>query len=165
MANRAWSIACAALLALYVSERSAKACDAPIGPTPEQLVRAADLIVTATAVEFVRESLEPVLLFRVTAVIKGTAPSEPLVIRGYLDAKDDFNDSAGVPRTFVRPGGRHGECYARNYREGATYLLILKRQEGRFTPYWTPLKPTNEQVKPDADEWVEWVRDYVRAVP
>jgi hypothetical protein len=53
--------------------------------------------VTATAVEFVRESLEPLLLFRIAAVMKGTAPSEPLLIRGSLDATDDVNDSAAVP--------------------------------------------------------------------
>jgi hypothetical protein len=105
------------------------------------------------------------MFFRIISTIKGTAPVQALIIPGYFDSRDDFNDLPQLPRTFVRLGGRHGNCYALNYREGATYLLILKWQQARLTPYWTPLKPTNEQVRPGADEWVEWVRSYVRAVP
>jgi hypothetical protein len=102
---------------------------------------------------------ERILRFR--APTHRPAIYHPLVPRPRPETENDST----VPRAFVRPGGQHGNCFALYYREGATYLLILKSQHGSLTAYWTPLKPTNEQVKPGADEWVEWVRSYVRAVP
>jgi len=52
------------------------------------------------------------------------------------------------------------------------YLLLLKRadQVEQFyrpssglplTVFWTPLAPTNEQVREHGDKWVEWVRRQV----
>jgi hypothetical protein len=45
---------------------------------------------------------------------------------------------------------------------GATYLMFLRRLDGELTPYWSPLAPTNEQVMPLGEEWVEWVRPNIR---
>jgi hypothetical protein len=82
---------------------------------------------------------------------------------GVLEDRDDPNDEP-VPYTFVRRGGRHGNCFALGYRLGAQYLLLLKRaehpayaQRSELTPYWAPLAATNEQVFGQADRWLRWV--------
>ena len=87
---------------------------------------------------------------------KDTALSE-LVILGELTDSDDFN-SRPVPYQIVRPGGQRGNCVATDYRVGREYLFLLKRREGKLTPYWEGLAPLNEQVRGPTDPWLEWVR-------
>jgi hypothetical protein len=161
-------IGCAAIVAFAMSRHVAEGCD--VAPTrddlPLQLIARAELIVVATASQPTSDVVQTqqrglgsgALSFAVRTVLKGTAPGQTLVIRGYFEDRDDFHDSDVLPRTFVRPGGRHGNCFALNYRKGANYLLFLRWVDGELTPYWSPLTPINEQVKPDGDEWVAWVR-------
>src|SRR5688500_4721810 len=61
-----------------------------------------------------------------------------------------------VPYSFVRREGRHGNCFARQYRQGAEYLLFLNMTAAApaLHPYWAPLAPVNEQVVGEADPWV-----------
>jgi hypothetical protein len=60
-------------------------------------------------------------------------PEERIDLRGALVETDDFNDLQ-VPYKFVRPDGRSGSCFATSYREGAQYLLMLKKE----TPFAIP---------------------------
>ena len=104
--------------------------------------------------------------FRVVEILKGIVPGEIIEFNGALTEQDDRNDRP-VPYDFIRPGGRHGNCVALEYRQGAEYLLLLKRSSNQaalpdtLTPYWAALAPTNEQVFGPADPWVAWVRKTV----
>jgi hypothetical protein len=112
-----------------------------------------DLNVRFKVIEVIRAKLPMIL---------GLVENGYLVLPGTLVGKDDFNDQA-APYTFVRPEGRHGNCYATSYRSGAQFLLMLKRgHEGDLTVYWNPLAPVNEQVRPDDDAWVLWVRKEIK---
>jgi hypothetical protein len=101
--------------------------------------------------------------FAVLGVLKGMLAVPVIEFNGVLEGHDDPNDRP-APYNFVRPGGRHGNCFALEYRAGAEYLLLLNRadhqayaQRNQLTPYWSPLAPTNEQVFGDADRWLQWV--------
>ena len=142
-------------------------------PTPQDLLAQAKVVVRARA----ERSDTPGSLsatvpvrFTVLEVLKGEVTAPELLFDGYLEAADDPNTMA-VPYTFVRTGGRHGNCYAKNYKAGAEYLLFLKpsyvRPDGielPLTPYWAPLKPANEQVTGADDAWAVWVRTQVLAL-
>lgn len=94
--------------------------------------------------------------FEVLRVLKG--PTLPAIIRipGKLTGRDDFNDRP-VPYTFVRRGGRSGNCFAYEYRTDAEYLVFLRPASDVLTPYWAPLAPINEQVRSNSDPWINWV--------
>ncbi len=46
---------------------------------------------------------------------------------------------------------------------GDCLLLLRSAGDGWYTPYWSLLLPTNEQVRGADDPWVVWVRAQVRA--
>jgi len=100
----------------------------------------------------------------VLEVLKGAFPAQTITFDGYEEERDDPNDRP-VPYNFVRPGGRAGMCFALGYRQGAEYLLLLKRtsapsaQGDLLTPYWSPVAPTNEQLFGPQDPWLRWVRE------
>jgi hypothetical protein len=140
-------------------------------PTPHDLVSRAQVIVRARADRLAdRPGREGTLAgsrtqirFIVVAVLKGDLGPGDLEFNGHLEQKDDPNDRP-VPFDFIRPGGRSGNCFALGYRQGAEYLLLLRRgdhqsfaQPNDLTPYWTPLAPTNEQLFGDEDPWLRWV--------
>jgi hypothetical protein len=148
------------------------ACSVSEIATPTELLRRAEVIVRARAE---RLSDEPgqdgtlagsrtQVLFAVLEVLKGPPMGSTIEFNGSLGGRDDPNDHA-VPYTFVRPGGRAGNCFALEYRQGSEYLLMLARephaayaQGNRLTPYWGPLAPTNEQVFGPGDPWLTWVK-------
>lgn len=150
-----------------------------IGPLPsaDSLVRDAEVIVRVRA-----EGLSSTLgvagsladsrtqfRFAILELLKGRLPSATIEFNGSLMDGDDRNDRP-VPYDFVRPGGRHGNCFALTYRAGAEYLLLLRRaqhpsyaQANELTPYWAPLSPTNEQLFGGAnDAWFVWVSQELR---
>ena len=85
--------------------------------------------------------------------------SDTLHLPGILVEQDDFNDHP-APYTFVRPSGRSGGCFTRQYRAGAQYLLLLQWEapEARWTILPAALAPVNEQVRSSKDPWVRWAR-------
>ena len=102
--------------------------------------------------------------FHVVEVIRGD-PRTDLTLPGYLSDNDDFNDRP-LPYNFVRPGGRHGNCFANTYRSGAQFLLLLqKNQSGELSMNWYPLGPVNEQLHSVDDPWLLWVRAEARGFP
>jgi hypothetical protein len=145
-------------------------------PSPEELVRNAEVIVRARVTGLAEPGPARMfgggdrqVQFQVLETLKGTLPSSPVTLKGGLEDHSDPND-IDVPYTFVRPGGRRGNCYALGYRRGAEYLLMLRRpvQEpldvgsGELTPYWAPLSPANEQLaRGEDDPWLAWVRRQV----
>jgi len=133
-----------------------------------EMVREADAIVRATAENYAFAPKNPGswsgfvpdsrIRFKVLEVVRGKLPADYLVLPGLLVAADDFNDHAS-PYTFVRPEGRHGNCFATSYRSGGQFLLMLKKnREGEFTVYWYALGPVNEQLHSADDPWLLWVR-------
>jgi hypothetical protein len=150
-------------------------CSVERVPSAAELVKDAEAIMVMRAEGLASQKGRPGSLadsatqmrFRVVEVLKGSIPAATLEFNGSLTEHDDRNDRA-VPYDFVRPGGRHGNCFALDYRRGAEYLLLLKRSSQRayaqpdvLTPYWAPLAPTNEQVFGTADPWIAWVRKTV----
>jgi hypothetical protein len=151
-------------------------CTAMESPSPEDLVRRAEVIVRAR-VEGLAEPGPPKVFggdgrrvqFKVLEIVKGELLSGALGVEGRLETRDDPNDR-DVPYNFVRGGGRSGNCFALGYRQGAEYLLMLRRSErdhshgkaGELTPYWAALSPVNEQLMDGAsDPWLAWVRKAV----
>jgi hypothetical protein len=145
------------------------ACQRTTPFDPVVMVDKADVIVRAIAVKYLeppagdlRTSRQPEskVEFKVEETLKGEDVPKTLLINGYLSDKDDFNDIA-VPYHFVRPGGRSGSCFANTYKTGGSFLLILKKTNSGYTPYWDALMPTNEQLRSSEDPWLLWVKDQV----
>ena len=159
--------------AVFLFPSSVQACRAP-RPSPKALVSAADFIVRAVATKYVkapkgnvRQLSEPgdaEIEFKIEETLKGEVEFQTITLNGYLTDRDDFNDQL-APYDFVRPGGRGGSCSAYEYKEGATFLLFLKRLDGKLTVRWYALAPTNEQLHPDNDAWLAWVREQLKSAP
>jgi hypothetical protein len=94
--------------------------------------------------------------FKVVEVLKGRDVPAVLYIRGFLTESDDFN-SGPVPYRFMRSGAYSGACHAYGHRRRGEFLLLLRKERGRLTPYYASA-PTNEQVRGADDPWVAWVR-------
>ena len=129
----------------------------------------ADLIVRATAVRYVVSPdpntrttgvPESTVEFRTEEKIWGGDAPVTIVLNGYLTDRDDFND-VPLPYRFVRPGGRAGSCIANSYKEGAQFLLFLKRRGSSYTADISALGPTNEQLHGPEDPWLKWVKAYL----
>ena len=148
-------------------------CSAVRRPSANELVKDAEAIVLVRAegLSGVKEFGTPTLAttgtqvrFRILEILKGEMPAATIELTGTLTSADDRNDRP-VPYDFVRPAGRHGNCYALEYRQSAEYVLLLKRQAGSLTPHWAPLAPTNEQVFGATDPWLAWIRKAVAQLP
>jgi hypothetical protein len=98
--------------------------------------------------------------FEIKEILRGPSDLRVLELNGYLSDKDDFNDHR-PPYTFVRPGGRAGSCYANTYKQGAQFLLFLKKGAVGYTVNWNALAPVNEQLHSEDDPWLFWVRGYL----
>ncbi len=144
-----------------------------VRPSTTAMVENAEVIVRVQAGEYVEEPKgdirdlnEPsnaTINFKVKETLKGdTVPSE-IILNGYLSDRDDFNDRK-VPYDFVRPGGRGGSCSAYEYKKGAEFLLFLKKTGEKYIVRWYALAPTNEQLRSSDDEWITWVRSYLKSL-
>src|SRR5258706_3306704 len=94
-------------------------------------------------------------------VLRGKDRPPGIALNGYLSDTDDFND-VPVPYTFVRPNGRSGSCFAFTYKQGAQFLLFLKKTETGYTPNISPLGPNNEQLRSADDPWLKWVKEHLK---
>jgi hypothetical protein len=148
-----------ALLALLLAGFPARACTVKEILRPQLLVERAQAIYHVKASGYVvplrqlPRGQAPKVRFTLLGVIKGAAPKAPLEFAGVLVQSDDRNDQT-PPYDFVRPAGRHGMCFATEYRAGAEYLMLIKNG----SPYWARLSPTNEQIFGPTDAWLEWVK-------
>jgi len=158
-----------ALFSLSLTATSVEACSRS-GPFSFEELFVADVIVRATAVSYVSEpdlSLvttgvpDTKLTFHVEEVLKGKYIGEILILNGYLSNDDDYNE-VKVPYTFVRPNGRSGSCFANTYKEGAQFLLFLKKTKGGYTSNISALGPANEQLRGPNDPWLEWARNELK---
>lgn len=148
------------------------ACLGPPPLLPSVLITRADVIVRATALQYVKTPREEMveldfssngnIQFKVEEVLKGEGIPATVTIEGLLSVVDDFNDHP-VPYDMVRPGGRHGSCEVYIYKKGAEFLLFLRKEEGKLTPYWASMSPTNEQLRSPDDAWLKWVKEYLQA--
>jgi hypothetical protein len=163
----AMSMACVA----FVSPPAVMACRAP-RPSPQTVVSGAEIIIRAAADRYVKapagnlrylnEPDDAEIEFRVVETLKGENVPSAVILNGYLTEKDDFNDRP-VPYDFVRPGGRGGSCSAYEYKQGAEFLLFLKKKDGKLTTHWYALAPTNEQLRSADDPWVVWVKERLKS--
>jgi hypothetical protein len=150
-----------------------RACQRVSPISVDDICLKADVVVRASAFEYVKAPEGDIrqldvpsgvsIRFRVNEIVKGQDVPQELVINGYLTDFDDFNDRP-VPYDFVRPGGRHGNCTAYEYKRGAEFLLFLKKSEGKLTPYWDALSPTNEQLHSKTDPWISWVKERLKTL-
>jgi hypothetical protein len=144
-----------------------------VKPTITAMVENAEIIVRAEAVEYVdepegdiralHEPSDATINFKVKETLKGDSVPNEIILNGYLSDLDDFNDRK-VPYDFVRPGGRGGPCSAYEYKKGAEFLLFLKKVGEKYTVRWNALAPTNEQLHSSDDEWITWVRNYLKGL-
>lgn len=140
----------------------AQACKVNDVLAPAELVKETDGIYHVRAEGYLtrpdprKQPTSPVVRFSVLSVVKGSAQLAQLNVAGVLVDKNDPNDMP-VPYDIVRPAGRHGDCFAKQYRGGAEYLFFIKSG----TPYWSVLAPTNEQIRGESDPWLVWVKNAV----
>ena len=165
-----------AALVLFVSVAvPATPCSRPEGPSPQGLVRLADVIVRARAESVSAEPGEDFGLarsrtqvqFRILRVLKGSIPVVYITFNGWLERIGEHNRGA-VPYQHARSSG-DGPCFALGYKAGGEYLLFLKQalhhgyaQPYRLTPYWEGLEPTNEQLFGVDNPWERWVTAEIR---
>jgi hypothetical protein len=150
---------------------SGEPCDRFCCISPGEVVHNADAIVRAVVLGYALEAPtwtngEPDsrVRFKTIEVVKGSDVPQTIDLSGELTDQDDFNDDK-VPYTFVRPDGRHGNCFATSYRVGAEFLLMLKRRpDGAYTVNWYSLGPVNEQLRSADDPWLVWVREQTRRI-
>jgi len=166
-----WAGVLVVLLSAALYAGAAQACSVSFISSPEELVGNAELILRATAVDYLglppgnirTTGVAPTTVrFHVDAVLKGTYASPDIMLNGYLDERDDWNDHP-LPYTFVRPNGRSGSCYSNTYRSGGQFVLMLKhvtdphQGAAEYTVNWAALAPANEQIRSADDPWVQWV--------
>ena len=163
------------VLASLVIPVRGSACSVSRVATPMELLSQADLVVRVKAVAYQRAPEDPkiwtsgppdsTVRFQVLETLRGQA-RPTVLLHAYLVYEDDFNDQKS-PYTFVRPGGRTGSCFANSYREGAEYLLFLKRERNAaaLTVNWSALAPVNEQLHDENDPWLLWVREQAKQSP
>ena len=147
------------------------ACLGPPPLSPSVLITRADVIVRATAIQYVKTPREEIMeldfsssgniQFKVEEVLKGEGTPATLTIEGLLSVVDDFNDRP-VPYDMARPSGRRGPCEVYIYKKDAQFLMFLRKEEGKLTPYWALMSPTNEQLQSPDDPWLKWVREYLQ---
>jgi hypothetical protein len=157
---------------LLIPVATGQACSRMRPFTLDELFNNAEIIVRATAVKYAKPPDDPRIMttgvpdatieFRVEEKLKGGDVPNSIILNGYLSDKDDFNEMP-IPYMFVRPLGRRGSCFANTYKEGAQFLLFLKKTGDLYTPNISALGPTNEQLHSDADAWLGWVRDHLTA--
>ena len=132
----------------------------------------ADAVVLVRATDTLRATVDTMDLLRgrrvrfaVEEVLRGEDIGSELIRPGFAVNEDDYNTDT-IPYIWARADAQTGGCFAFSYRLGAEYLLILKRAApnsvlfgaGTLTPYWAPLRPTNEQLRGPHDPWLAWVR-------
>ncbi len=147
------------------------ACLGPPPLSPSVLIARADVIVRATALQYLKTPREEMveldfssngnIQFKVEEILKGEGLPATLTIEGLLSAVDDFNERP-VPYDMVRPGGRHGSCEVYTYKKDAQFVMFLRKEEGKLTPYWALMSPTNEQLRSPDDPWLKWVKEYLQ---
>ena len=135
-------LAAGALVGSVADVRAVHACTAMLKPVV-QVIRESQTIVRALVVG-------PGITLRVLEVIKGAYDRPFVTVPGQI--RDYASDPARRP-----PYEQIGDCFARSYKDGAQYLLLLRGG----TPYWAPLSPTNEEVAGPDDPWVVWVKRQV----
>ena len=143
----------------------------------KEIVQFSDLILHVVALDYVKlprydprkdsfftnASADSTVRFRVVEVVKGKYEPKEIVLSGFLGNSDYWNDSKTVPYNFVRPSGRSGSCFANTYRQGGEFLFMLKKTKtGEYTQFWYVLAPTEEQIHPRNDSWLQWVKNEVK---
>jgi hypothetical protein len=156
---------------LFILPAPATACQR-VRPFSYDELFVADTIVRATAIRYIvmpdpstrrtTDVPDSTVEFRVEEVLNGKGAPDTLVLNGYLSDRDDYND-VEVPYKVVRSNGRRGSCFANTYREGAQFLLFLKKTKDGYTPNISSLGPTNEQLHGIGDDWLRWVRGYLKS--
>ena len=119
------------VVSLPVCQQGARACSLIIGPqTAIEISYEAAAILRVRAMDYAilpeGEFRYGAVQFEVLEVIKGTYPQPFLRLPGQLEHYDGPNEGP-VPYDFVRPGGRHGDCYAHDYKIGGEFLLLLRQ--------------------------------------
>jgi hypothetical protein len=160
------------LIGAFAASEAAFPCSRVGDVDPAQNAREAEAIVVARAVEYLSTpnadeqdgAARGSIVFDVVKSLKGRGVPTRIVLPGTLKDEDDYNPDT-FPYRFVRPQGRGGWCFARTYRQGALFLLMLKTRDGEYTVEWDALAPNNEQLHGLDDPWIEWVREQAAKPP
>ncbi|MGH7319578.1 MAG: hypothetical protein ACRELA_08130 [Candidatus Rokuibacteriota bacterium] len=136
-----------------------QACSAMLKPV-EQVIEESELIVRAEVVGFRDGKAQRPgnVDLRVLEALKGSLTQPVISVEGRLrDYQARGETSLPYRQLNCARAGGCGGCFARDYRRGRQYLLLLKSG----TPYWAPLAATNEEVSGESDPWVQWVKAHL----
>ena len=72
----------------------------------------------------------------------------------------------------MRLNGRHGSCFANTYKQGAEFLLFLKKSSEVKWPKVTTdytvdiaaLAPVNEQLHSENDPWIFYIKGLIKGL-
>jgi hypothetical protein len=158
---RRGAVLCMLVACLRADVPSAWACSVTHIYSASEITALADLIVRAKAIDYHREesTASPVgfVTFEVLDILKGSLDAPLFQVAGTIDQYEGPNTEK-VPYPYVRKGGLHGLCFARDYALGVEFLMFLRKGHA----YWSPLSATNEEVTGDMDPWVRWVKEELR---
>ena len=147
----------ASIFAFVLSSGPAKACSVPHVKSGAEITQAADVILRVKVPDKEVSEIAPIDM-TVLEILKGKFKSKTVTVRGQTAKYYGANEKP-VPYDFVRRGGRHGNCYAFDYRRNGQFLLFLSNG----MVHWAALAATNEEVSGKNDPWVWWVKGFLAA--
>jgi len=159
MKSGSWITAVLSFIAGITQVGGVVACSVSHVKTASEITAGANVILLVKVPD-VEVKDESDIKMKVLEVIKGDFKEATITIRGQTANYDGPNDRP-VPYDFVREGGRHGDCYASDYKRNGKFLLFLR--EG--TVHWAALAATNEEVSGPEDPWVVWVKNQLAIQP
>lgn len=161
--------------ALLRTSLDATACSSPGHHTNDELIRDAEAIVLVKVVGGTLEHFEnpnwpsiemtqfhdgvgpgAQVTFEPIRTLKGAPLATRFELLGSL--KYFGSNKESVPYKLARPGAQRGMCFAYDYKLSGTFLLFLKNG----SPYWSAVRPTNEEVFGPRDKWLAWVESRIR---
>lgn len=140
-------------------------------PSNYELVEKADLVVLARvasgpAAEALKDGdwgkaqvrLEPI------RAIKGTLPTEPLSVSGYVSIDDRPTPRFPTPLHIVHPSALMGACIRQQYAVGALVVAVFKRDGRNLHQEGSPFARSVEDVEGLQGTWVRAADSYARIV-
>jgi hypothetical protein len=156
-----WLSGATIIITLTMLSAPVGACTADRRQTrPEYITAKAERILRAEVIRYDPGGSERNgnVTFKVLEILKGDFAASFITLPGQTEYYEGKNDQE-PPYRIVRPGGRHGNCFASDYKMGGQFLLFLADRSVE----WAPLAAVNEEISNEDDPWVWWVKGFLAA--
>lgn len=140
-------------------------------PSNYDLIDKADLVVLARvesgpAAEAIRgeDWGKPRVRLAPIRVIKGTLPTQPLAVLGYVSAGGKAVSGFPTPLHGVNPSALMGACIRQQYAVGALVVAVFQRKDDSWHQEGSPFARSVEDVEGSSGTWVRAADSYARIV-